>query len=184
MLHEAIECGTRTFLKANPDKAQKIADRYAALSFFGSRNIYNHERFKKEGCFFERYTFDRWVGSKTNRLSEVNKNSPFRIFMEKLLEMVGTLSEEREEKKLEAWLHDAKACWRLGRTDNEDKKGIYRQLVGMLPAPSYDLKAEGTYIGSRYPLLLSKGWQTDVMEEAHEGTVEYVHLVDAARKTK
>jgi len=185
MLHEAIECGTRTFLKDNPDKAQKIADRLAAISYFSdSRGIYRTDRFKEKGCFFEQSTLFRWVGEKTGKLDEVNSDSPFRIFMEKIMEMLGGKT-EINDKKLPAWLDEPTSSWALGRSDCEDKNGVYRQLKASLPKPSYDLKTEGTKIASRYPLFCGQGkWQTDVMGYAIEGTVEYVHLVDAARKTK
>ena len=181
-LLEAIEVGTRAFLKANPDKAQKIADRYAVLYFFGSRGS-PHERMKRDGCFFDRSSFDRWCNPKTGRLQEINSDSPFRIFMEKILDMVGG-KQEQLEKDLPAWLHEPRSTWASGRTDNDDKKGVYRQLRALLPTPSYDLKVEGPKIASRYPLLCQNDWQSDVMEYAIEGTVEYMHLVDAARKTK
>jgi hypothetical protein len=184
MLHEAIECGTRTFLKANPDKAQKIADRLAALSFFNDSRIYRSDRFKEKGCFFERSTLDRWVDPKTGKMDEVKSDSLFRIFMEKILEMLGGKT-QMNEKDLPAWLHEPTDSWVLGRSDNDDKNGVYRQLRALLPKPSYDLKTEGTKIASRYPLFCGQGkWQTDALEYAIEGTVEYVHLVDAARKTK
>jgi hypothetical protein len=184
MLHEAIECGTRTFLKANPDKAQKIADRLAALSFFNDSRIYRSDRFKEKGCFFERSTLDRWVEAKTGKMDEVKSDSPFRIFMEKILEMLGGKT-QMNETDLPAWLHEPTSSWALGRSDCDDKKGVYQQLKALLPKPSYDLKTEGTKIASRYPLFCGQGkWQTDALEYAIEGTVEYVHLVDAARKTK
>jgi hypothetical protein len=184
MLHEAIECGTRTFLKANPDKAQKIADRLAALSFFNDNRIYRSDRFKEKGCFFERSTLDRWVDPKTGKMDEVKSDSPFRIFMEKILEMLGGKT-GMNERDLPAWLHEPTSSWALGRSDCDDKNGVYRQLKALLPKPSYDLKTEGTKIASRYPLFCGHGkWQTDALEYAIEGTVEYVHLVDAARKTK
>ena len=184
MLQEAIECGTRTFLKANPDKAQKIADRLAALSFFNDNRIYRSDRFKEKGCFFERSTLDRWVDAKTGKMDEVKSDSPFRIFMEKILEMLGGKT-EMYERDLPAWLHEPTSSWALGRSDCDDKNGVYRQLRALLPKPSYDLKTEGTQIASRYPLFCGQGkWQTDALEYAIEGTVEYVHLVDAARKTK
>jgi hypothetical protein len=93
-LQDAIEEGTRAFLKANPDKAQKIADRYAVLSFFNSRSVYNSDRFRKEGCFFERCSLGRWVNSKIGPLKDVKSDSPFRIFMDKVLEMSGGCAEE------------------------------------------------------------------------------------------
>ena len=185
MLHEAIECGTKTFLKANPDKAQKIADRLAALHYFSdSRGLYRTDRLKERGCFFERSTLDRWVDPKTGKMDEVKSDSPFRIFMEKILEMLGGKT-EMNEKDLPAWLHEPTGSWALGRSDNDDKNGVYRQLKASLPKPSYDLKVEGIKIASRYPLFCGQGkWQTDALEYAIEGSVEYVHLVDAARKTK
>ena len=181
-LQDAIEQGTQAFLKANPDKAQKIADRYAVLSFFNSRQTYHTDRLRKEGCFFERSSFDRWANPKTGPLKDIKSDSPFRIFMDKVLEMVGGL--ENNEKELPAWLEEPQNTWALGRSNNDDKKGVYQQLKASLPKPSYDLKVEGTAIASRYPLFRHNNWQTDVMEYATEGTVEYVHLVDAARKTK
>jgi hypothetical protein len=102
--------------------------------------------------------------------------------MDKILEMIGAL--ENDEKTLPAWLEEPSHTWALGRSNNDDKKGVYQQLKALLPKPSYDLKVEGTAIASRYPLFRHNNWQTDVMEYATEGTVEYVHLVDAARKTK
>jgi hypothetical protein len=182
-LQDAIEQGTQAFLKANPDKAQKIADRYAVLSFFNSRATYHTDRLKKEGCFFERSSFDRWANPKTGPLKDIKSDSPFRIFMDKILDMVGGQLEQGD-KDLPAWLEEPRNNWALGRSNNDDKKGVYQQLKALLPKPSYDLKAEGTKIASRYPLLRHNNWQTDVMEYATEGTVEYVHLVDAARKTK
>jgi len=181
-LQDAIEHGTQAFLKANPDKAQKIADRYAVLGFFNSRATYNTDRLRKEGCFFERSSFDRWANPKTGLLKDVKSDSPFQIFMDKILEMVGGL--ENDEKDLPAWLEEPRNTWALGRTDSDDKKGVYQQLKALLPKPSYDLKGEGTKIASRYPLLCHSNWQSDVMEYPTEHTVEYVHLVDAARKTK
>jgi len=185
MLHEAIECGTRTFLKDNPDKAQKIADRLAAINYFSdSRGVYRSDRFKERGCFFEQSTLFRWVSKKTGKLDEVKSDSPFRIFMEKIMEMLGGKTDEND-KNLPAWLDEPTSSWALGRSDCDDKNGVYRQLKASLPKPSYDLKAEGTKIASRYPLFCGEGnWQTDAFEYAIEGTVEYVHLVDAARKTK
>lgn len=181
-LQDAIEQGTQAFLKANPDKAQKIADRYAVLHFFNSRGSYNSDRLKKEGCFFERCSFDRWANPKTGSLKDIKSDSPFRIFMDKILDMVGGL--ENNEKDLPAWLEEPQNTWSLGRSNNDDKKGVYQQLKALLPKPSYDLKGEGTKIASRYPLLCHSYWQSDVMEYPTEHTVEYVHLVDAARKTK
>ena len=181
-LQDAIEQGTQAFLKANPDKAQKIADRYAVLSFFNSRGSYNSDRFRKEGCFFERCSFDRWANPKTGPLKDIKSDSPFRIFMDKILDMVGGL--ENNEKTLPAWLEEPQNTWALGRSNNDDKKGVYQQLKASLPKPSYDLKGEGTKMASRYPLFCHSNWQTDVMEYPTEHTVEYVHLVDAARKTK
>jgi hypothetical protein len=181
-LQDAIEQGTQAFLKANPDKAQKIADRYAVLHFFNSRGSYNSDRLKKEGCFFERCSFDRWANPKTGSLKDIKSDSPFRIFMDKILDMVGGL--ENNEKDLPAWLEEPQNTWALGRSNNDDKKGVYQQLKALLPKPSYDLKGEGTKIASRYPLLCHSYWQSDVMEYPTEHTVEYVHLVDAARKTK
>ena len=181
-LQDAIEQGTQAFLKANPDKAQKIADRYAVLSFFNSRATYNTDRLRKEGCFFERSSFDRWANPKTGPLKDIKSDSPFRIFMDKVLEMIGGL--ENDEKDLPAWLEEPQNTWALGRSNNDDKKGVYQQLKALLPKPSYDLKVEGTKIASRYPLLCHSNWQSDVMEYPTEHTVEYVHLVDAARKTK
>jgi hypothetical protein len=183
-LQDAIEEGTRAFLKANPDKAQKIADRYAVLGFFNSRSVYNSDRLRKEGCFFERCSLGRWLGnSKISLLKDVKSDSPFRIFMDKVLEMSGGCAEEGD-KDLPAWLEEPRNNWALGRSNNDDKKGVYQQLKALLPKPSYDLKAEGTKIASRYPLLCHSNWQSDVMEYPTEHTVEYVHLVDAARKTK
>ena len=183
-LQDAIEEGTRAFLKANPDKAQKIADRYAVLGFFNSRSTYNSDRLRKEGCFFERCSLGRWVGnSKISLLKDVKSDSPFRIFMDKVLEMSGGCAEEGD-KDLPVWLEEPRNTWALGRSNNDDKKGVYQQLKALLPKPSYDLKAEGTAIASRYPLLCHSNWQSDVMEYPTEHTVEYVHLVDAARKTK
>jgi hypothetical protein len=183
-LQDAIEEGTRAFLKANPDKAQKIADRYAVLSFFNSRSVYNSDRLRKEGCFFERCSLGRWVGnSKISLLKDIKSDSPFRIFMDKVLEMSGGCAEEGD-KDLPVWLEEPRNTWALGRSNNDDKKGVYQQLKALLPKPSYDLKAEGTAIASRYPLLCHSNWQSDVMEYPTEHTVEYVHLVDAARKTK
>jgi len=181
-LQDAIEQGTQAFLKANPDKAQKIADRYAVLSFFNSRQTYHTDRLRKEGCFFERSSFDRWANPKTGPLKDIKSDSPFRIFMDKVLEMIGGL--ENDEKDLPAWLEEPQNTWALGRSNNDDKKGVYQQLKASLPKPSYDLKGEGTAIASRYPLLCHSNWQSDVMEYPTEHTVEYVHLVDAARKTK
>lgn len=181
-LQDAIEQGTQAFLKANPDKAQKIADRYAVLHFFNARESYHSDRLKKQGCFFERSSFDRWANPNTGALKDVKSDSPFRIFMDKILDMVGGL--ENNEKDLPAWLHEPTSSWALGRSDNDKKDGVYRKLKALLPAPSYDLKAEGTKIASRYPLLCHSNWQSDVMEYPTEHTVEYVHLVDAARKTK
>jgi hypothetical protein len=181
-LQDAIEQGTQAFLKANPDKAQKIADRYAVLHFFNARESYHTDRLRKQGCFFERSSFDRWANPKTGPLKDIKSDSPFRIFMDKVLEMIGGL--ENDEKDLPAWLEEPQNTWALGRSNNDDKKGVYQQLKASLPKPSYDLKAEGTAIASRYPLFRHNNWQTDVMEYATEGTVEYVHLVDAARKTK
>ena len=183
-LQYAIEQGTRAFLKSNPNMAQKIADRLAALSHFGGNRVNSSDLLKEKGCFFARYTLDRWVAPETGKLEEVKSDSPFKIFMEKILDMLGGKT-ETNEKDLPAWLHEPTSSWALGRSDNDKKDGVYRQLKALLPAPSYDLKAEGTKIASRYPLLCGRGkWQTDVMEYAIEGTVEYVHLVDAARKTK
>jgi hypothetical protein len=183
-LQDAIEQGTQAFLKANPDKAQKIADRYAVLSFFNSRSVYNSDRFRKEGCFFERCSLGRWVGnSKISLLKDIKSDSPFRIFMDKVLEMSGGCAEEGD-KDLPVWLEEPQNTWALGRSNNDDKKGVYQQLKASLPKPSYDLKGEGTAIASRYPLLCHSNWQSDVMEYPTEHTVEYVHLVDAARKTK
>jgi hypothetical protein len=102
--------------------------------------------------------------------------------MDKILEMVGGL--ENDEKDLPAWLEEPRNSWSLGRTDSDDKNGVYQRLKASLPKPSYDLKGEGTKIASRYPLLCHSNWQSDVMEYPTEHTVEYVHLVDAARKTK
>ena len=182
-LQDAIEPGTQAVLKANyHDKAQKIADRYAVLHFFNSRGSYNSDRLKKEGCFFERSSFDRWANPKTGPLKDIKSDSPFRIFMDKILDMVGGL--ESNEKDLPAWLEEPQNTWSLGRSNNDDKKGVYQQLKASLPKPSYDLKVEGTKIASRYPLLCHSYWQSDVMEYPTEHTVEYVHLVDAARKTK
>lgn len=183
-LQDAIEEGTRAFLKANPDKAQKIADRYAVLGFFNSRSVYNSDRLRKEGCFFERCSLGRWVGnSKISLLKDIKSDSPFRIFMDKVLEMSGGCAEEGD-KDLPVWLEEPRNTWALGRSNNDDKKGVYQQLKALLPKPSYDLKVEGTKIASRYPLLCHSNWQSDVMEYPTEHTVEYVHLVDAARKTK
>jgi hypothetical protein len=183
-LQDAIEEGTRAFLKANPDKAQKIADRYAVLGFFNSRSVYNSDRLRKEGCFFERCSLGRWVSNhKISLLKDVKSDSPFRIFMDKVLEMSGGCAEEGD-KDLPVWLEEPRNTWALGRSNNDDKKGVYQQLKALLPKPSYDLKAEGTAIASRYPLLCHSNWQSDVMEYPTEHTVEYVHLVDAARKTK
>jgi len=182
-LQDAIEEGTRAFLKANPDKAQKIADRYAVLGFFNSRSTYNSDRLRKEGCFFERCSLGRWVNSKIGPLKDVKSDSPFRIFMDKVLEMSGGCAEEGD-KDLPVWLEEPRNTWALGRSNNDDKKGVYQQLKALLPKPSYDLKVEGTKIASRYPLLCHSNWQSDVMEYPTEHTVEYVHLVDAARKTK
>jgi hypothetical protein len=183
-LQDAIEEGTRAFLKANPDKAQKIADRYAVLGFFNSRSVYQSDRLRKEGCFFERCSLGRWVGnSKISLLKDVKSDSLFRIFMDKVLEMSGGCAEEGD-KDLPAWLEEPRNNWALGRSNNDDKKGVYQQLKALLPKPSYDLKVEGTKIASRYPLLCHSNWQSDVMEYPTEHTVEYVHLVDAARKTK
>jgi len=181
-LQDAIEQGTQAFLKANPDKAQKIADRYAVLHFFNARESYHTDRLRKQGCFFERSSFDRWANPKTGPLKDIKSDSPFRIFMDKVLEMVGGL--ENNEKELPAWLEEPQNTWALGRSNNDDKKGVYQQLKALLPKPSYDLKVEGTKIASRYPLLCHSNWQSDVMEYPTEHTVEYVHLVDAARKTK
>ena len=183
-LQDAIEEGTRAFLKANPDKAQKIADRYSVLGFFNSRSVYNSDRLRKEGCFFERCSLGRWLGnSKISLLKDVKSDSPFRIFMDKVLEMSGGCAEEGD-KDLPVWLEEPRNTWALGRSNNDDKKGVYQQLKALLPKPSYDLKVEGTKIASRYPLLCHSNWQSDVMEYPTEHTVEYVHLVDAARKTK
>ena len=182
-LQDAIEQGTQAFLKANPDKAQKIADRYAVLHFFNARESYHTDRLRKQGCFFERSSFDRWANPKTGSLKDIKSDSPFRIFMDKILDMVGGQL-ELGDKDLPAWLEEPSKNWALGRSNNDDKKGVYQQLKALLPKPSYDLKVEGTAIASRYPLFRHNNWQTDVMEYATEGTVEYVHLVDAARKTK
>jgi hypothetical protein len=182
-LQDAIEQGTEAFLKANPDKAQKIADRYAVLRFFNSRETYHTDRLRKEGCFFERSTLDRWVNPKTGALKDVKSDSPLRIFMDKVMDMVGGYVES-DEKDLPAWLQEPRNSWSLGRSDSDDKNGVYQRLKASLPKPSYDLKVGGTKIASRYPLLCHSNWQSDVMEYPTEHTVEYVHLVDAARKTK
>jgi len=182
-LQDAIEHGTQAFLKANPDKAQKIADRYAVLSFFNARRSYDSDRLRKEGCFFERCSLGRWANSKIGPLKDVKSDSPFRIFMDKVMEMVGGCLEEGD-KDLPVWLEEPRNTWALGRSNTDDKKSVYQQLKALLPKPSYDLKVEGTKIASRYPLLCHSNWQSDVMEYPTEHTVEYVHLVDAARKTK
>ena len=182
-IQDVIEVGTKAFLKANPDKAQRIADRYAALYFFNAGGHYNSERFKKQGCFFERAALDRWINSKTGALKEVKSDSPFAIFMYRLLDMVGGQMEQND-KDLPVWLQEPKLVWSLGIHDVDGAKvSAYKQITALLPSPSYDLKVEGTKIALRYPLLCHQNWQTDVMKYATDGAVEYMHLVDAARKT-
>jgi hypothetical protein len=187
---DAIEEATKAFLAANPDKAQQIADRIAAKDYFGSRNCDTREQYKKFGTFFRREELTRWCESTkgVTRLDDLDKQSPFRLFMQKLSTMLAGLTTE-DETKLPMWLQGPRANWRYGRADTDKSGSAYKTLLSLLPKPSYDLKQESLEVVKRYPLLITtKGpYQprtepSDAMKDASEATVQYLRLVDAAHK--
>jgi len=187
---DAIEEATKAFLAANPDKAQQIADRLAVKDYFGSRHYNRSDLYKKFGNFFGRDNLVRWCykNKGVTRLDDLDKQSPFRLFMEQVATMIVGLTGEDEEK-LPMWLKSPRSNWRYGRSDTDKSGSAYKTLLSLLPKPSYDLKAESLEIIKRYPLLVTTAGAyntqteaSDAMKDASEATVQYLRLVDAAHK--